>query len=211
MSRQLVFDLDGTLVTCEQRQIAVLRALCCTRGLPIDYADHWRRKRDGDSTLAALVSAGVPALMAKEIADCWRRSVEEYQWQLLDVLHEDVLETLDAMRSAGVSVHLLTARSRPEWVVPSLKRLGLIDSFESIHVVCPSDASLRKAEWLRTLRADCFVGDSETDLAAAVRADVRFVAVARGQRTARYLNLIGAKEIAETAQQLNQLLDDKRS
>ena len=187
----LVLDLDGTLITCEPRQLAVLQAALSPLGVRVDLTKVWELKRNGASTEQALVQLGETPALARQVSEAWRSVVEEPVWLGLDTVPGDIGEVLSNMRVAGARLWLLTSRSRSEWVPQQLARLGLSIYLHQVLVVKTRDAVLSKSEMLRNISPAAFFGDTESDWNASMSADIPFFAVATGQRSAAFLNGIG--------------------
>ena len=183
----LALDLDGTLISCEPRQSAVLSAALTCWKANADLKKIWEMKREGVSTREALEKSGLESTLAQSVADDWRRMIEEPVWLELDSVLPGVTETLFAMREAGAQLWLLTARSRQEWVYQQLARLWLLPFFHSVSVLPISEPAQAKARILRRMCADAFFGDTEPDWRASTEAGVPFYAVSTGQRSATFL------------------------
>lgn len=189
----LALDLDGTLLDCETRQVALTRALLVQRGLPaLDAPAFWRRKRAGASTAKALAAQYGAAPWLPELAQAWLAAIEQPQWLALDPLLPGVMAALAALRADGVRLRLLTARSNVDGLHATLARLALAPCFEQVAVVDPASASAQKAAILAAWQPAAFIGDTESDLAAAQRAGIPFAAVTCGQRDAAWLAVHGA-------------------
>ncbi len=184
---KIALDLDGTLITCEPRQSAVLEAALKPRRLSVDARRVWRLKRNGASTEDALVTVGLSRGDAREVVRDWRRMIEEPAWLALDHVISGVYETLDEMCCMSVHLMLLTARSRREWLEQQLKHLRLSCFFRSVIVVSPERAPQEKAQRLSEESVAAFIGDTESDMRAASSARVAFYAVETGQRNAEFL------------------------
>ncbi len=189
----LAFDLDGTLVTCEPRQSAVLKAVTVAEGLNVDVAAAWRLKRQGITTLQALCQAGVPYDMATRIVTRWTEIIEAPEWLSLDTPLDGVNETLAHAQRDGHELILVTARRRREWLLHQLAQLGLAQFFRSIAVVEGANVGFEKARALHARRAEYFIGDTEQDAKAASYAELPFIAVSTGQRDADFLRARGVK------------------
>ena len=185
--RSLVFDLDGTLLSCRERQVAVAVHVAG----PLDEPRFWRDKRAGATTAAALRAQGIPDPDSR--AQEWVAAVEEPGWLRLDRPVEDAAAALAAARAAGMWPAVLTARRHSARVRDQVGTLGL--DVDRVVVVSPREAAAEKALALGELDAAGFVGDTESDLAAAQRAGVPFAAVSTGQRDARFLSRHGAAEV----------------
>jgi phosphoglycolate phosphatase-like HAD superfamily hydrolase len=185
MSATLAFDFDGTIVDCRPRQLAALeRALGAP---PPDPDGFWAAKRAGRTTAEALRRLGLDDSRAEEVAARWVEIVEDDDLLGHDRPLPGAAEALRAARRAGRRLVLLTARRRAAAVGRQLAALGLYDHFDAVAVVPPAEAAPAKAQLLRAERAATFIGDTESDAAAARMAQVPFLAVTGGQRSADYL------------------------
>jgi phosphoglycolate phosphatase-like HAD superfamily hydrolase len=192
----IALDLDGTLVACEPRHLAVLRACLNRCGVDgIDISAIWRRKREGASTEAALVEEGLDRGQARLISGAWVEMIEDYPWLTLDHTFPGVHDLLLELVRAGIAPVLLTARSRPPMLALELDRLGLRDVFAEIVVVSPTEAAGAKADHLERIRPLVFIGDTEIDARAAALARTPFRAVAHGQRSAAFLRQHGITHV----------------
>ena len=187
----LALDLDGTLITCEPRQSAVLHAAKVCVGAQFEVDRVWPLKRLGASTEQALVQIGVDSAVAKQVADHWQRMIEQPCWLALDSVQPGVFGVLDKMRAQAARLVLITARNRSEFVRPELSQLGLEKFFDGIIVVPPRTAAEAKATCLRQQATNAFFGDTESDWIAARTAGVPFYALTTGQRSASFLTRAG--------------------
>jgi len=179
----VALDLDGTLIDCRERQVAVARALVPA----LDGDRFWAAKRDGATTRAALEALGVAVADAAAAASGWAAAIEDDEWLALDAPLPGAVEALAALRAAGRRLVVVTARRRGDAVGPQLERLGLRALVDAVEVVSPRDPARGKAPILRTHAAAALIGDTESDAAAAAAAGVRFLAVGTGQRSPRFL------------------------
>jgi phosphoglycolate phosphatase-like HAD superfamily hydrolase len=189
----LALDLDGTLITCEPRQSAVLQAVLACRGAQADLTQIWELKSNGASTEQALVELGMESTLARGIAEDWRRFVEDPLWLGMDTVHGGVIAVLSEMREAGARLWLITARSRSEWVPQQLARLGISQWLDQVTVVPTHEAVSAKSEVLRKISAAGFFGDTESDWRASMAVETPFFAVATGQRNAAFLTRMGVE------------------
>jgi phosphoglycolate phosphatase-like HAD superfamily hydrolase len=194
----VAFDLDGTLITAGPRQSWLLHAAARACGVELDVADVWRAKRDGASNRTYLEARGVPAGVADRINGLWLAHVETPYWLLMDTPLPGVRAALAALRGQGVENILVTARANAYLMRQQIARLGLASSFAGVYCVAPRHAAAEKAEVLRRAGAAFFVGDAESDAAAAVAAAVPFAGVSTGQRSASYLARHGVRQVFDT-------------
>jgi len=184
----LALDLDGTLLSCEDRQVAI--ALDVMDG--VDGARFWADKQAGATTAAALSAQGCNDANA---AARWVAQIEREDWLALDRPLPGAAEAVSEARRRGLRVVILTARRDPEAVRRQVAEHHLADPSDVL-VVDPADASSQKGRILRELGAIGFVGDTESDARAADLAGVPFACVAGGQRSASFLLDQGLRPVA---------------
>ena len=190
----IALDLDGTLLTCEPRQSAVLQAACVRNGATIGLAQVWQLKRSGKSTLDAMQTLGMPSASATRISSDWMVMIEEPQWLALDSILPGVRPWMDAIKGSGGQLQLITARRRPEFLRPQLRNLGLESLFSWVHCVSEGSVAKSKANFLQLTGAQLFIGDTESDALAAKTAGCSFAAVTTGQRSEEFLrNAVGGR------------------
>jgi phosphoglycolate phosphatase-like HAD superfamily hydrolase len=182
----VALDLDGTLLDCRARQVALATHLAGA----LDEEAFWTAKRAGATTAAALAAQGVPDPDA--VAAAWVAEVEDERWLALDEPLPGALDALAALHAGGRAPFVLTARRHPGRVLTQVERLlGEVD----VVVVAPGRAAAEKGARLAELGAAGLVGDTEADIAAAQRADVAVELVASGQRDADFLLRHGAERV----------------
>jgi phosphoglycolate phosphatase-like HAD superfamily hydrolase len=188
----LAFDLDGTLIDARDRQVGVaVEAFQLVTGETLAATPFWRAKRRGATTRVAVVGLGVADDVAGEVAAHWGRRIEDDDWLARDRRLPGVAGVLRGLRGAGWRISILTARRRPEGVAVSLAATGLADLVDEVVAVDPSRAEEDKAAALQAGGFEVFIGDTESDGAAAQRAGVPFVGVSTGQRSPGYLRARG--------------------
>lgn len=195
----LAIDLDGTLITCKNRQITVLRAAMLACGAELAQIDGvWTAKREGLTTREALLAAGIPPDVAAAVSERWVAMIEDPQWLQLDACFPDTIDSLTTVRDAGVRVVLVTARRHKHWLAAQLRTLHLDVHLDCIVVVSPTDATAQKSKVLLQLSPRAYIGDTESDFVAARVAGVPYHAVSRGQRSPRFLAREGVSRAAAT-------------
>ena len=193
MTSTLAVDLDGTLVSCAPRHSALMRHVCRGDGLADDFIPrYWAAKREGASNLVALRELGHPAPAARAAA--WARDIEHWPWLGFDRLLSGVAEALAARRHRVV---VLTARREPVFARQQLDRLGLARWVDDVIVVPPTAAAEAKARHLQALQPVAFIGDAETDAAAARAADVPFIALDCGMRSTAFWQRQGLSSLPD--------------
>lgn len=193
MKPQLAFDLDGTLLDCRHRQVALTQWLLERHGAaPLANDVFWEMKRNGASTEQAIAVLYDDSLLAREVALEWRERVEQPEWLILDRPLPGVHEVLGRLQKNGVRMGLLTARGNRAGLDESLSRCGLISYFPDVEMVDPAHACLRKTSVLESWVPSVFIGDTESDYSAAHNAGIPFIALTWGQRSEEWLAAHGA-------------------
>lgn len=203
----VAIDLDGTLITCAPRQIFLFAALARGHGYAPDLEKFWRLKRNGNSTHSSSMLAGLPEAVGIRVAAQWISLIETPFWLALDRCHPDSIETLIKLRAANYKLIVITARQHKHWLNAQLSRLRLDCLVDAVFVVDPRDAAGAKARLLREHSTICFIGDTETDAAAAGLARTRFVALDRGQRDAEFLRQRNVPNVVADLETAAQFLD----
>jgi phosphoglycolate phosphatase-like HAD superfamily hydrolase len=183
----IALDFDGTLISAGPKQTSVLRAIGRAFKEPIDSETVWHRKRNGATTSQCLLDCGIPQSKATTMVDAWIREVEKPFWLSLDTCFNDTHKSIKHLKEKNYRLILITARSRQEWLHPQLQNLGLKGHFDKIFCVSPYDAANQKAKVLNLYKPKYFIGDTETDQKASAAANVNFIALSCGQRSAEYL------------------------
>jgi phosphoglycolate phosphatase-like HAD superfamily hydrolase len=191
----ITFDLDGTLISCRNRQVALFEVLARKRGIGLELSEFWNLKRHGHSTLSAACYLGFEKNIAVELSKDWIALVETPYWLSLDTVFDDVRKVLWFLRQIGYRITVLTARQNRYWLTVQLNNTGLTQTIDELHIVNPTAAVAMKAQYLQLVKPSLFVGDSESDFRAAQVAGIRFCAVTRGQRDGRFLESHGATEL----------------
>jgi FMN phosphatase YigB (HAD superfamily) len=198
MNNTIVFDLDGTLITCENKQKYALYAILnCTGGISSDSLDRWwHLKREGNSTEQALTGIGIRN--EKLIREKWIETIENLSWHSLDRPFNDSIPTLDFLRTGhNINLVILTARTNKYLVQQAISTYGFSGHIDDLIVVTPANVAEDKAIFLKKINPLVFVGDTETDHQASVRSGIRFVALCRGQRSRKFLERNGVPEIED--------------
>lgn len=195
---RIVLDFDGTIVACEARQMAVLSAVSSRHKVCVDLRSVWEHKRAGLNTRDALILTGITNNQSVALQSEWVSEIEDIGWLNLDQLLPGVRAVLGAWSSSGNSLTLLSARSRCEWLTCQVRNLGISKYFESIVCVDPLQAVAQKSKALVDLKADIFIGDTETDHESASLALTEFIAVSCGQRNRAFLAKKGCSCIVDS-------------
>lgn len=185
--RVIALDLDGTLVDCKERQSLLAASLCRAAGFELNIEAFWTAKRAGATTASAICGQGIDVPFATKLSKLWVKHIESEAWLRMDRLLPGVISSLHNVRELGFRLHLVTARANERALIRQLRWLSIAPLFDHVEVVCPCEASQQKAKYLTAVAPIVFIGDSESDAAAANSAQIKFVAVTNGQRSAGYL------------------------
>lgn len=185
-------DLDGTVIDCRTRQVAVASwAADQLRLGPLDEDRFWALKRNGATTREAFRLLGAPPRLAEHAGRIWSEEIENSTWLLLDKLLPGAMDALIAFAASGGSSVLLTARHQAHSVQEQTTRLGLDSVVDDVIVVEPLHAVIEKSSVLQSIGAELMVGDSESDAEAAGLAALPFLPVCTGQRSREFLRDMG--------------------
>ena len=185
--RVIALDLDGTLLDCKERQSLLAASLCRASGIVLNIELFWSAKREGATTTSAILEQGIDVAFATKLSKLWTTHVESEAWLQMDRLFPGVMRALQDARKLGIRLHLVTARTNECALRRQLHWLSIDPFFDHVEVVCPREAAQQKAKYLSVSMPDLYIGDSETDAIAAKAAQIRFLAVTSGQRSAAYL------------------------
>jgi phosphoglycolate phosphatase-like HAD superfamily hydrolase len=188
MKKAIVFDLDGTLITCENKQKYVLFSILNSIGYVSSNCldEWWNLKRNGFNTEQAMVHLGIP--QAKFISNEWKKNIEDFPWISLDVPYEDSVSTLGFLNDKGLyRIYLLTARKSKALVFQTIKKFGFEACFCDVIVVNPQNVVEEKMNYLKKIGPTLYIGDTELDFKASTNAGIKFIALSRGQRSYAFL------------------------
>lgn len=207
MNLKVIFDLDGTLITCENKQkyvlLNVLNSFFHNSANVTDDLNYWwSLKRSGLSTEQAL--ARMDFANATLIAEEWRKAIENIAFTLLDHPFKDSLTTLEYLKkNAKADIFILTSRNNRLPVFQSASVYGFDRLVDDIIVVKPARGSEAKADWLKRMNPSVFIGDTELDYMAAKSTGKSFIALARGQRSREFFNTLGDMDIKDDLSFIN--------
>jgi len=207
MGLKIVFDLDGTLITCENKQkfvlFAILNSLSQSNGTGREKLDPWwKLKRSGLSTEQALIRMNISN--ARLIADEWRRIVENHAYCSLDQPFDDSLYCLRYLKDKlGFTIFILTSRNCRFHVLQSMDSYGFSQHIDDLIVVKPDTGPGGKTDYLQKISPAVFIGDSELDYQAALHAGTSFIALTRGQRSREFLSKAGITKIEDNLSFIN--------
>lgn len=178
-------DLDGTLISCRERQMTLLGQLVRACRIELDIQDCWALKREGMGNRAAMMRLGMTPEGAEAVAMLWEQAIEDFHWLEYDRLLPGVPDTLRCWTEAGHTLHLISARRNPVCAAMQLRRLGL-NGFASLDFVDPF-AIDGKRQALDRVRPDVYIGDTERDFLCAREVGIAPLLLCSGLRSRTYL------------------------
>ena len=198
MKQAIVFDFDGTLITCEYKQKYVLFSILKSLGYrePNYLNDWWNLKRNGYNTENALIRLGInnPHLISNE----WKKIIEDFPWNSFDAPFEDSIPILEFIKNVDLyKVYILTARKSKTQVFQTIQRFGFNDFVNDVIVVHPEKVVEEKSNYLKKINPLIYIGDTELDYMASTISETRFVALSRGQRSKDFLKTTGKFQIEQ--------------
>lgn len=179
------FDLDMTLINSRPAILASFAAVARETGVPIDLAASDTRL---GIKLEDELGHWFPPDRIAEASAIYRRHYIHLAAGNTDAL-PGAAAALAAVRTTGQRAVIITAKHQVS-VEPSLRASGLSadEIFTSVH-------GLEKAEVLAKIGASVYVGDTPSDVAAALTAGAVAVAVSTGSFDAAGLRAAGAEVV----------------
>lgn len=198
MKQSIVFDLDGTLITCECKQKYVLFSILNSLGYsePLHLNEWWKLKRNGYNTENALICLGVNNALL--ISNEWKKRIEDFSWNSFDAPFEDSVPVLGFIKKNDqYDVYILTARKSKTQVFQTIERFGFNDLVKDVIIVHPDKVVVEKSSYLKKINPIIYIGDTELDYMASSNSETRFVALCRGQRSINFLKTKGNFQIEQ--------------
>ena len=217
--RLAVFDCDGTLVDGQADVCAAMDAAFAAAGRPAPPA-HETRRMVGLSlpeAMRRLDPEGDDARHAELTAhyrDAYRARREA--GAISEPLFEGIAALLERLSAAGWLLGVATGKS-DRGLAHCLTTHGIAAHFVTLqtadrHPSKPHPAMLEAAlAAVGAEPADCvMIGDTAYDIAMARAAGVRALGVAWGYHAAEELLAAGAEAVAQTADELGELIEERR-
>lgn len=184
-------DLDGTLISCMQKQTALMKALLSAHQVSIDVNKYWSFKRDGMNNIQALKSCQIDEAFARCLNQQWVEQVEAVQWMELDSVIDGAVEFLKNEIQHGNTLHLVSARNNKANSILQINKLGLARYFDTVDFVSSNLGEDKKNIFL-SRKIDIYIGDTEQDLKQSQSANIKCLLVASGMRSKEFLRSLGA-------------------
>ena len=217
MSRLVVFDCDGTLVDGQAAICETMELAFTSNGLAAPDRHHVRR----------MVGLSLPYALrelAPDASDEQRHAVvEAYKTGFRDLrlsgalrepLYDGIAGLIDELSGEGWQLAVATGKS-DRGLHACLDTHGIRHRFVSLqtadrHPSKPHPAMLEAALFEAAVQPGdaVMIGDTSFDMEMAVAAGVRAIGVAWGYHEAHELREAGAVAVAETAEELGELIRD---
>ena len=210
MKKTILFDLDGTLTDSGEGIINCVIYALERFGLPIPERESLRYFV-GPPLHESFIRQGVPAERAEEAVAVYReRYVPTGMFE--NAPYPGVPELLKKLKEEGYTLYV--ASSKPEWMcVDILKHFGLAKYFTMICGATMDTSRTNKEAVIEYLiqengRADnmIMVGDTKFDVLGAKAHGIPCIGVSWGYGTSAQMQEAGAVAIADTMEQLLNLL-----
>lgn len=178
----IYFDVDGTILNHWKRVYSVYKACCARFGY----------KARSEKVIRGLRRRGLPDETAPKRS--WKmeriESAEVLQTDSLIPGMQEVLRTLHRTHRLVV----VSARQQKKRLTEQFERFGIAGYFDDILAVGIIHPVQAKAEVMT--KGGTVIGDTEMEIEAARRADMRCISVTWGTRSEAFLRKHGATEIA---------------
>ena len=197
---RLITDFDGPIMDVSERYYRVYQ-LCLEKTrypeqtiIELSKAEFWQLKRSHTPELQIALQSGLDAQQGQEFSQIRKQIVHTLPYFQYDVLVPTALETLTKVQAAGIDLAVMTMR-RVRELDYAFNQYNLSQFFPENRRYCLSndyvktrdveDKPLLMARALAELppAADTWmVGDTEADITAAKKHDIKIIAVESGIR-----------------------------
>lgn len=208
--RGVLWDMDGTVLdTLEDLWAAVNVSL---RRFSLPEASLEAVRAGLGNGAAHLISCVTPEEKREQVLAFYKPWYDAH-CNLKTHPYPGILPLMGALRAGGVRQAIIS--NKPDPAVQELAKSyfpGLLDSAvgesETVRRKPNPDAVLAAVKQMGLNVADCvYIGDTEVDLATAKNAGMACIAVSWGFRSRAQLLAAGATQIADTAEELEKLLE----
>jgi phosphoglycolate phosphatase-like HAD superfamily hydrolase len=197
---RLITDFDGPIMDVSERYYRVYQ-LCLEKTrypgqtiIELSKAEFWQLKRSHTPEIQIALKSGLDAQQGQQFSQIRKQTVHTWPYFQYDVIIPTALETLTKVQAAGIDLAVMTMRRVRELdyafnqydlsqFFPENRRYCLSNDYVKTRDV--EDKPLLMARALAQLppAADTWmVGDTEADITAAKKHDIKIIAVESGIR-----------------------------
>lgn len=193
MIKQIILDLDGTLLDIRQRHYQCYCDIVTQFGfspVPLEY--YWQQHRSGLGTRKILQEMQATAI-AEDFLKQWINIIEAKKYLSLDTLFPKVFTVLQNWKNSGIELSLATLRHHKENLTWQLKHLGIDNLLNQVITIDPASNKTDKAGAVQeqmthlVIEQALWIGDTEADVLAAKTLGIKVCAVNSGMRSAEFL------------------------
>ena len=206
----ICFDLDGTLLDVSNRHYHVYaQAVEWLHGKPLTKRRYWELKRRHTEVPRLLVESSLDPEVASSYMQRFVEQIETPRMLAKDRLIVGTKASLKEL-SGSHSLYLVSLRRSQSNLGNQLRQLDIEQYFDRILVGhTDGEPYKKKLELIRRLPnfgEGIVVGDTEADIVAAKRLNLRAVAVRSGVRNGEYLNGLDADFVLDGIRELPELV-----
>lgn len=183
-------DLDGTLISCMQKQTTLMKTLLSAHQVSIDICKYWSFKREGMNNIQALKNCRVDENLVNLLNKQWMDQIEAVQWMELDSILEGTIAFLNNQQKQTNKLYLISSRSNKANSLLQVEKLSLAKYFDTIDFVSNSLGEDKKNIFL-SRKINIYIGDTEQDLKQSQSANIKCLLVASGMRSKEFLRSLG--------------------
>jgi phosphoglycolate phosphatase-like HAD superfamily hydrolase len=197
---RLITDFDGPIMDVSERYYRVYQ-LCLEKTrypgqtiIELSKSEFWQLKRSHTPEIQIALKSGLDAQQGQQFSQIRKQTVHTWPYFQYDVIIPTALETLTKVQAAGIDLAVMTMRRVRELdyafnqydlsqFFPENRRYCLSNDYVKTRDV--EDKPLLMARALAQLppAADTWmVGDTEADITAAKKHDIKIIAVESGIR-----------------------------
>jgi phosphoglycolate phosphatase-like HAD superfamily hydrolase len=206
--QQIFLDLDGPLLDGKYRHYSCYSYIMKKYGFSaIALDEYWEKKRLLLNRRDLLQLSDADSIYDEYLSE-WLSLIETKELLALDRVQEGALDCLQAWKSLGVNLVLVTLRKNKEAVEEQLRLQGLAEFLDTILVCDHVSGGLGKANAVRNCQDirimpenSVWIGDTEVDWEAARSLGVDIILVENGLRNKMYLEQMHGSTVVPSIQQ----------
>ncbi|NWK80879.1 HAD hydrolase-like protein [Acinetobacter sp. SwsAc4] len=184
------FDLDGTLITCREKQVYLMDILAKVYDINLDKDFFWELKRGGANNIDSLRKMKICENIVLNLNDKWIMDIENLEWLFFDKKIDGVSLFLENLIKKGHSLHLISARNNKFNSLMQLEILNLTKFFKTIDFVSQRKNE-NKSFFLKKRGVHLYIGDTEYDSLSCKESNIQSILVCSGMRNKSYLANLG--------------------